>query len=177
MLKTWYICCYYFSSKCVSAGRFHICRTLWINIFWMFWLFPVLSAPIYVRKRCRPSILTLIKQRHTQICDEYVSLATQKNWKGSSGGLKEAGFFTLPMCMWGPAEAELTEEWQSAGPGCWEDHMPLSTPAGCVGGGLASPRIGPESLSPGSQAGLNMTDKTLPEKRLNCHLNVKFYFN
>lgn len=31
--------------------------------------------------------------------------------------------------------------------------MPLSTPAGCVGGGLASPRIGSESLSPGSQAG------------------------
>lgn len=31
--------------------------------------------------------------------------------------------------------------------------MPLSTPAGCVGGGLASPRIGPESLSQGSRAG------------------------
>lgn len=27
--------------------------------------------------------------------------------------------------------------------------MPLSTPAGCVGGGLASPRIGPENLEPG----------------------------
>lgn len=40
------------------------------------------------------------------------------------------------------------EEWQSAGLGFWEDHMPLSTPAGCVGGGLASPRIGPESLKP-----------------------------
>lgn len=53
----------------------------------------------------------------------------------------------------GPAER--TEEWQSAGLDCWEDHMPLSTPAGCVGGGLASPRIGPESLSPGSQAGLD----------------------
>lgn len=26
--------------------------------------------------------------------------------------------------------------------------MPLSTPAGCVGGGLASPRTGPESLEP-----------------------------
>lgn len=52
---------------------------------------------------------------------------------------------TLPLCMRGPAEARLTEEWQSADPARWEDHMPLSTPAGCVGGGLASPRIGPES--------------------------------
>lgn len=34
--------------------------------------------------------------------------------------------------------ALLAGEWR-----CWEHHMPLSTPARCVGGGLASPRIDP----------------------------------
>lgn len=60
---------------------------------------------------------------------------------------------------------QLTEEWQSASLGYWEDHMPLSTPAGCVGGGLASPRIGSESLSPGSQAGRRRVSR---EKDKSC---------
>lgn len=69
--------------------------------------------------------------------------------------IDKALFLTLPMSLRVSAEAWPTQEWQSAGLDYWEDHMPLSTPAGCVGGGLASPRIGPENLSPGSQAGLD----------------------
>lgn len=62
-------------------------------------------------------------------------------------------------------------------PSCWEDHMPLSTPAGCVGGGLASPRIGPESLSPESHAGPNEARESLENdkwKKANCIYLVIF---
>lgn len=135
---------------------------MWINLFWMYvWLCAALSAhqiSTYLRKRhCHSLCLRSQPSQNREnalISAKNMSLATlnlRKSKRRSERGL----FLILPMCMWGPAEAQLTEEWQSAGPGCWEDHMPLSTPAGCVGGGLASPRIGPESFSPGSQAGLD----------------------
>ncbi|MEQ2294460.1 hypothetical protein AMECASPLE_004142 [Ameca splendens] len=50
--------------------------------------------------------------------------------------------------------------------------MPLSTPAGCVGGGPASPRIGP-----GSQAGVDSAShrQKLPETKPNKTAYLDLY--
>lgn len=146
------VCCIYFITKVIfDSQRLEIFHPLQINLYMhvrargaasimgcrfhsessstFSCLFPGCQISLFLRRTTTPITL--------------VGRLLQPQWQQQQFGYLCTAAVRLRGCK-GPL---LAEEWQ-----CWEHHMPLSTPARCVGGGLASPRIGPDLRQTGRQA-------------------------